>query len=397
MSAFSSDRHAEASCLRQYSFLLKGRKNPTTTLKKRVSAPWGEKTFSKAPFHFLQHFRDSLKTLSTGLGIQPDPPRPRFSSEGRGQRGSARPGVPVRAEGTSSCSSRPLRGEAHLRPPAQGPALPAGRRTPTQRKRHAWEDEAAPPPTHPPPFPCPEEERGGSRSPPAAAAQFLPHPPEGRDTRGKRKRHLRSRRGGEPGKQRRQQQAGRQAGRGTPAAEPCRARPGPPPARPPRPGQSLTLLEELQTQSHGRHKGGAEGTGETGWGGGGWGARGGGARPGLAWLPRRGGRVVPSGRRTGRGLGPRRLLCGRGQEEGGDARRPPPHSPRPPAAHGCAPRAGPRLKPPPRPARHRPAPRRRGPAPRHSHGRARSRASLLRAPRSPVSGREQGGRARLKP
>lgn len=165
MSAFSSDRHAEASCLRQYSFLLKGRKNPTTTLKKRVSAPWGEKTFSKAPFHFLQHFRDSLKTLSTGLGIQPDPPRPRFSSEGRGQRGSARPGVPVRAEGTSSCSSRPLRGEAHLRPPAQGPALPAGRRTPTQRKRHAWEDKAAPPPHPPSPAPERSAEAAGALPP----------------------------------------------------------------------------------------------------------------------------------------------------------------------------------------------------------------------------------------
>lgn len=241
MSAFSSDRHAEASCLRQYSFLLKGRKNPTTTLKKRVSAPWGEKTFSKAPFHFLQHFRDSLKTLSTGLGIQPDPPRPRFSSEGRGQRGSARPGVPVRAEGTSSCSSRPLRGEAHLRPPAQGPALPAGRRTPTQRKRHAWEDEAAPPPHPPPPLPLPR--RGARRQQePSRRGRAVPPPPPGGSGHAWEAEAPPAIPAGRRARQAAAAAAGRQAGRARHPRRRAMQGPARPPARPPAAPRAVTHI-----------------------------------------------------------------------------------------------------------------------------------------------------------
>ncbi|XP_068023448.1 collagen, type I, alpha 1a-like [Melanerpes formicivorus] len=314
---------------RQCPFLLEGRRNPSTTFKQGAAFPGGAHA--------------ALTAASTDPGTPPEPPG-RARHSGAGRRGAA----PGDGDGDEAEPRGPTGGEGGMR----------------GRKGH--------PPAHP--------ER-------SAKATGALSPPQPRDARGKRKRHLRSRRGGGA----RQAAAAAAGGR---ARQPRRGAmqgparpPGPPPARR-APGTHSHCLRSSRHKAMGDTKEGRRGPERRG-------------RAGRGPQPGRG----PARGRRGRA---RREEEEEEEEEAGSRAGAAPAVPAaaderreetrgattaltaPARRSGCAPRAGPRLKPPPRPARHRPAPRTRGPAPRRSHGRARPRA---RSRASSPLGARAGARA----
>lgn len=299
VSAFSSDRHPSSSVPdgSDNAVLSAGGEESNHHPKERLRVPRGRggegmSRLWPGTTSLPPAPRDSSKALSTGLGAGPTPPR------SGGDTGAA--ALPSSRGKPKGASGRPRRG---------------GRGAP------------------------------GS----AGGTHGRPGPPLRAETRVGSGRTTRDR--GGPGKRRQRQQ---QAGGARHPRRGAMQGPARPPARPPRPGQSLTLPEELQTQSHGRHKGGAEGTGETGEA----------ARRGrAARVPPRGGRAVPGGRRTGRGAGaapaaPAAAGGRRKETRGGRCRT---HRARPPLRLRA--RAGPRLKPAPRPAPRVTAPPRASAAP----------------------------------